>query len=202
MSVAKDLPVKKLIIVVLLAGCNSGNQSRSTLPDIIPPKPLPPPIDATPIEPSTPVIPAVPLEPSTPIPPQQPIFKTDNITVLTQQLFIGVINRDGSAWIYTESPVKYAHELASIDIDVKYRYEPVAEFYMVDHSGEYSCTRYSLRTKSFGAAKPYCLWSNVRDDIQLADFTQSYYGYRIVGVGVYFNGIGGEMVLVSEFNLK
>lgn len=196
------------ILASILSGCNSETSSQSVESEfyIQPVGNIPEPTDnfIDPIDVGEPVdkfINPICLEGDCvvgeipePI-PQQPIFTGINVTPNTQQPLTGIVG-NCNAWIKTPSPIEFIHELSIVEVDVKYRYEPYVEFYMTDHSGNEVCARYSVITQSFGSVQPTCLWSDVRDDIKLEDFKQSYYGYGVSKVGVFVNGVSGEELSV------
>ena len=167
-------------------------------PQVYPPVLVPDP------EPPVVEVPLIPLEPSKPIaqpitepePPTLPIFIGKGINTITQQPFSGTITRGGNAYLRYNQDAQYFNDFELPEWTVDYRYEPFLEV-LITNGSETLCDRYSWKLKTFGYARPNCLWSDTRAEIPLSDMKAAYYGYSVVESRAFVAGVVGEGVVVE-----
>lgn len=184
-----------LMIAVLLTGCNSGSESENApVNNAV----IRDPVEIEITEQVETVIPSVPMIPLIPVTPthKAPVFIPDGITTITRDPYSGKIYRGGDVYLNYDSEINHFNNFELPNFKVKYRFEPLLEI-KISNGADELCIRYSWKTKKYGMAKINCLWSNVSDGMELPDLHQAYYGYRVTGTRVWFNGVVGEAVNVN-----
>ncbi|AKU42645.1 hypothetical protein [Vibrio phage H188] len=203
-----------LIIAAGLVGCKSETQSYKSEVELAQATPhvevpvvdvlqvdaptVELPIVELPIVELTPSVPAVapPTPIPTPQPPTLPIFIGEGVTTHTQQPYGSTIVKGGDAYLRYNQTATTMDRFELPEWKVTYRYEPFLEV-LITNGSETLCARYSWKKGGFGYAKPFCLWSDTRDAVPLADMQAAYYGYSVIEVRVWVNGVVGLLLSVE-----